>query len=616
MRMNRRNILAGASVAVLGAALNPKAAQAAPLRIASPMAAPTWALLQRELLRANTEACEAFYARYFDERGYFLCFERWGANDGPDDAIENVNGWPLLHAMGAPDRLKTMYTQAWEGHLRQYTEARTVEVEIARQGMFYKEFNVQLDWQHHAEEMTLFNVQGLSDPDSPRLRDRARRFAGLYMGEDPDAPNYDPQHRVIRSLMNGSRGPMLRKATALDWAGDRFDPTGFFMEHGEETYEETLQHYEEYTDVVGDHPLNLLSTSLALNAYMLEQEPKYRQWLLTYIDAWAERARANDDILPSNVGLDGVIGSAADGKWWGGAYGWGFSPVNPVTGKREDRNRVPRTAMGFFNAYLLTGDDKYLQTWRAQADRINAQRRTVDGKIQTPTMYGESGWYGWRDGLHIANSLDIWWFSMKESDRRRAPDHPWVAYLEGRNPDWVETALRADLARVAEAARKQREDTTTPDTRLADGVMDQNPAQVMALMHQTMGAIHIARPSWAGAGSANVGGSPLYARLRYFDPDARRAGLPPDTAALIDRMTADETGVTVVNLSQTRTRTVTVQGGGYGEHRIKDVRIGDARHAVNDSAFTLSLAPGSGARLVLGMERYVNQPTLTFPWRR
>ena len=184
MRMNRRNILAGASVAVLGAALNPKAAQAAPLRIASPMAAPTWALLQRELLRANTEACEAFYARYFDERGYFLCFERWGANDGPDDAIENVNGWPLLHAMGAPDRLKTMYTQAWEGHLRQYTEARTVEVEIARQGMFYKEFNVQLDWQHHAEEMTLFNVQGLSDPDNSRLRDRARRFAGLYMGED------------------------------------------------------------------------------------------------------------------------------------------------------------------------------------------------------------------------------------------------------------------------------------------------------------------------------------------------------------------------------------------------------------------------------------------------
>ena len=599
MRLDRRQILAGASMAALGAGLRPATAQAASVHVVAPMAAPTWALLQRELIRANTEACEAFYARYFDERGYFLCFERWGANDGPDDAIENVNGWPLLHAIGAPDRVKAMYTQAWEGHLRQFTEAKTTEVEIAREGMFFKEFN----------------VQGLSDPDNPRFRDRARRFAGLYMGEDPTAPNYDPQHRIIRSLMNGSKGPMLRKATALDWAGDPFDPTHFFMEHGEETYEQTLQHYEEYTDVVGDHPLNMFSTTLALNAFMLEQEPKYRDWLLGYIDAWAERARANGDILPSNVGLDGVIGSAADGKWWGGAYGWGFSPVNPVTGKREDRNRVPRTAMGFFNAYLLTGDDKYLQTWRAQADRINAQKRTVDGKVQTPTMYGEDGWYGWRDGLHVNNSLDIWWLSMKDSDRRRAPDHPWVAYLEGRNPDWVESALRADLGKVAERARAQREDTTTPDTRLADGVLDVNPCSVTALMHQTMGALHIARPSWAPS-SANAGGSPLFARLRYFDADARRAGLPPDTAALIDRMTATETGVTLVNLSQTQARTVIVQGGGYGEHRIRDVQIGDSRRSVNAADFSLTLAPGAGARLVLTIDRYVNAPTLKFPWRR
>jgi len=615
MRANRRNILAGASLAALGLMSRPASALAAPLEVASPMAPPTWALMQRELLRANAEACEAFYARYFDERGYFLCFERWGANDGPDDAIENVNDWPLLHAIGGSDRVKTMYTQAWEGHLRQFTAAKTTEVEVAREGMFFKEFNVQLDWQHHAEEMTLFNVQGLSDPDNPRFHDRARRFAGLYMGEDPGAPNYDPQHKIIRSLMNGSKGPMLRKATALDWAGDPFDPTHFFMEHGETTYEETLRHYEEYTDVVGDHPLNLFSTSLALNAYMLAHEPKYRDWLLGYVDAWAERARANNDILPSNVGLDGVVGSSADGNWWGGAYGWGFSPVNPVNGEREDRNRVPRTAIGFYNAYLLTGDDKYLQTWRAQADRINAQRRTADGKVQTPTMYGADGWYGWRDGLHQANAHDIWWFSMKDSDRRRAPDHPWIAWLEGRDASWPERALSTDLARVAARAKAQREDTTTPDTRLADAVLDLNPASVTALMQQTMGALHIARPTWSPT-SANAGGSPLYARLRYFDPENRRAGLPQDVGALIDRMTATETAVTLVNLSPTMSRSVVIQGGGYGEHRIRTAAVGETTRQVDDSAFTLRLAPGSGARVVLAMDRYVNQPTLKFPWDR
>jgi hypothetical protein len=616
MAASRRGFLAGTSLAALAGLAAPGSASAATaLEIGAPMPAPDWALLQRRLLADNAEACAAFYARYFDERGYLLCFERWGANDGPDDAIENVNDWPLLHALGGADSVKAMYTQAWEGHLRQFTAAKTTHVEVARDGMFFKEFNVQLDWQHHAEEMTLFNVQGLSDPYSPRFADRARRFAGLYMGEDPTAPNYDPEHRIIRSLMNGSKGPMLRKATALDWAGDPFDPTHFFMEHGETTYEETLAHYEEYTDVVGDHPLNLFSTTLALNAYMIEQEPKYRDWLLGYVDAWAERARANDDLLPSNVGLDGVTGSAADGKWWGGAYGWGFSPINPTTGQRENRSRVLRTILGFFNAYLLTGDDKYLDTWRKQADRLNAAKRTVDGKVQTPTMYGAEGWYGFKDGLHQLNTLDIWWFSMKPSDRARAPDHPWVAFLEGRNPDFPETVLRADIARVAVMAKAERDDASTPDTRLADARLDYNPASVTSLMQTMMGALHIGRPPW-GPTSANAGGSPLYARLRYFDPIARRAGVPEDVSALIDRMTDKETAVTLINISPTKSRTVTLQGGGYGEHRIVSAAIDGKTTPVGASAFTIRLAPGSGARLVLTMERYVNQPSLKFPWDR
>jgi hypothetical protein len=616
MRASRRTFLGGTALAALTVAVAPKARAATPFEATTPMPAPDWALLQRQLLADNAEACAAFYARYFDARGYFQCFERWGANDGPDDAIENVNNWPLLHALGGADSVKAMYTQAWEGHLKQYTAAKTVDVPIARDGMFYKEFNVQLDWQHHAEELTMFNVQGLSDPNNPRFADRARRFSAMYMGEDVDAPNYDPQHKIIKSLMNGSRGPMLRKATALDWAGDPFEAGHrFFMEHGEDTYEQTLHHYDEYTDVVGDHPLNLFSTTLALNAYMLEHEPKYRDWLVGYVDAWAERAKANDDLLPSNVGLDGVIGSAADGKWWGGTYGWGFSPVNPTNGNREDRSRVLRTVLGFFNAYLLTGDDKYLDTWRKQADRLNREKRTVDGKVQTPTMYGAEGWYGWKDGLHQNNSLDIWWFSMKPADRARAPDHPWVAFLEGRNPDYPETALRRDLARVAAMAKAERDDTTTPDTRLADARLEFNPASVASLMQTMMGALHIGRPPWSPT-TAPAGGSPLYARLRYFDADARRAGVPEDVAALIDSMTADETAVTLVNLSPTQSRSIVIQGGGYGEHRIRSAAFDGKTQPVDASAFTIKLAPGAGTRVVLAMDRYVNPPTLKFPWDR
>ncbi|MGN6363077.1 MAG: hypothetical protein ACTHNK_22105, partial [Thermomicrobiales bacterium] len=56
------------------------------ITIDTPAPPPYWALLERELLRAQTAACAEFFARYFDERGYLRCVPRWGGNDGPDDA--------------------------------------------------------------------------------------------------------------------------------------------------------------------------------------------------------------------------------------------------------------------------------------------------------------------------------------------------------------------------------------------------------------------------------------------------------------------------------------------------------------------------------------------------
>ncbi len=151
------------------------------LNIDTPMSPPSWALLERELLRANADACEAFFAKYFDERGFLLCVERWGGDDGPDDAIENCNDWPILHALGADDNVLHMYKKAWEGHLRQFTLAKTTEVPFARDGMYYKEFPVMMDWLHNGEGLTVFNLQGLSDPGDLNVQRRVRRFAGLYM---------------------------------------------------------------------------------------------------------------------------------------------------------------------------------------------------------------------------------------------------------------------------------------------------------------------------------------------------------------------------------------------------------------------------------------------------
>lgn len=611
----RRSILAGASALVFAALAKPAFAAAPLATVSTPMAPPEWALLQRELLKANEEACEAFFARYFDDRGWLRAVERWGANDGPDDAIENVNDWPTLHALGAGDSLLAMAKKAFDGNVAQYTAAKTKDVPFAREGMYYREFPVMTDWQHLSEGLSVFNLLALSDPYDAKYRDRVKRFSGFYTGEDKSVPNYDPKLKIIRSMITGSKGPMLRPATPLDWAGDRFDPTNFFMEHGESTYEETLHHYDEYGDVVGDAPLNLQATSLVLNAYMLDHEPKYRDWIVSYVDAWIDRAKANGDVLPSKIGLDGKIGGPK-GQWWSGTYGWGFSPLVPQTGKREDRNRVPRAVVGFLNAYLLTGDDKYLDVWRRQNDVINAQKKTVDGKVQTPRMYGPKGWYGYAPGEYRLNGLEIWYMSQKPSDRARAAEHPWLNYLDGKDAGFPTKALRGDLERVRARAQAQRDDKTTPDTRLADAALDINPASVTALIHLMEGGIQIARPPWSGTSPAQ-GGALHYARLRWFDPERRRAGIPPDVAALVEKLGEDETIVTLVNTNQVASRTVTVQGGAYAEHQILSATIGEGEaQPVESSAFTLRLAAGAGARLTLKMKRYTNAPTLTFPWDR
>ena len=179
--------LAFAIIPMVVSAVSLEAAEPTTVRLNRSVSPPEWALLERQLLATNTAACREFFARYFDERGYLLCVERWGGDDGPDDAIENCNDWPILHALGADDAVLRMYKTAWEGHLRQYTLAKTVEVPFARDGMYYKEFPVTFDWVHNGEGLTVFNLQGLSDPNNIRFGHRVRRFAGFYLNEAPGA---------------------------------------------------------------------------------------------------------------------------------------------------------------------------------------------------------------------------------------------------------------------------------------------------------------------------------------------------------------------------------------------------------------------------------------------
>ena len=588
-----------------------------------PMAPPAWALLEQKLLEANSVACERFYDRYVDSRGYLLHTPRWGTLDGPDDAIETFYNWTLLHALGGHDSLLPMFRKAYNGHLRQYSELRTVKTELAKNGAYFNEFITMSDWFHTGEGLRAFFLQGLSNPNDDRLITRMKRFSGLYMNEDPEAPNYDPEHKIIRSTWNGSKGPMLRRATVYDWVGDPV-PGRFHLLHNpahrtkmldlEKWYPRMLAHCEEYLDSKGDTFLNLAATLLPANAYMLTGEQKYKDWVIEYLDAWKRRAAATGGMIPSNIGLDGTLGGEHDGQWWKGTYGWNFTIYDGELQKIAHRNYFTGSWVGFANGLLLTGDQSYVDVLRKQMDLIYAQEKVENGKTMLPQMYGDPRgykykgdpeWYHWTGNLFADRLTEIYLWSMDRKDLKRVPLEGWIGFLEGKDSDYPVRALQHEFAALRERVERMRNDPTTPETRLADWLLGFSPARTTALMNLMLGGYSAGARTFA-----------LHSRVRYFDPVRRRAGIPPDVGALVEKLADDSVTLTLVNTSPVDERALLVQAGAYAEHEFLSAEVNGESVPVGDSYVCVHLAPGCGARLVLRMKRYANQPTLAFPWNR
>jgi hypothetical protein len=553
------------------------------------MAPPPWALAERELLAAASQGVEAFYGKYVDERGYLRCVERWGGNDGADDAMENFANWTLLYALGAPEKVLELYQKAWEGHLRQYTAARIPGIEMAENGMYHQEFVTAFDWEHTGEALAAFHLYGLCRPNDAEYRNRVRRFAGFYSGEDKSADNYDLEHKIIKSLHNGSRGAKLTLATEQDWGGLPV-----------EGHPDRLTRYSTAQNIRGDHPLNLAATALAMNAYMLTGEAKYRDWLLEYAGAWRDRVLQSGGNIPTNIGLDGAIGGEWGGKWYGGVFGWNFWP------EEAGRNyfiRGPRIAFGC--ALMLSRDRSFAEPLRRQIANLYAARKEEKGAILLPNKHGDQGWYGYTRNQHFDVQRDLYLWSMDPADAAWLKDDPWIAYLAGRNKDYPLEAFQRELATVRRKVDGMRRDDLPADQRASDHSQRFNPAQTEALVNLTLGGNH-----------PGTSGNILHSRVRYFDPERRRAGLPEDVAALVERITAEGVTLTLVNVSQIEPRSVLVQAGAYGEHRFRAVSADGRAVEVNGPDFQVRLAPGAGEAFEVGMDLFARQPALAFPWER
>jgi hypothetical protein len=614
-------------------------------QIAAP---PEWALMQRRLIHAMEEAGDFYWDRFTYDGGSTI-------SQGPyDDLYEMFYNWPDFYMIGADKRYFDRALAAYNGITRTNTPYPPDSSDYFHR--LYHEFPPHDDFFHISEGMTLFYNLALGNPNIPENVARAKRFAGFYLNEDPEAQNYDPEHKVIRSIFTGSKGPLTSSEADynLRYGHASLYPVVKNLEpdwHLNPDRKAAIQQLYDSIVTRTDVPVNLGITGLMTHVYLYTGEEKYKQWVLDYVDVWMERVALNGGMLPDNIGATGKIGEYRNGQWWGGLYGW--------YGRYGVLMMYASMSVASECAYLLSGDDKYLELLRGQIDQLMSRAITTpEGQVLVPYRRNLKGWHSYRP-MMIRDLAHLWHASMDPADWKRiekmqqghkfkpladegtwgqntldhldsakyTPSEPfdwseemvmgdrtmgkseyarWM-YYAGKNPDWPLEALTADFQETTRRMEFMRNDTRKITEINGDDTYPNNPVIIKALQQTTMGTPQ----------TIYFGGL-LRATVRYFDPQNRRPGLPADVAALIDGLEANRASVWLINLHPVAERRLIIQAGAFGEHQFTEIGdpagTGPAKTVVHGQYVEVVLPPSTSIHLDLGMDRFVHTPAYRFPW--
>jgi len=575
-----------------------------------------------------------FYKQYVLPDGTLEWKDRYqGGMNSSDDAYEAFRGYSLTTALGGSDTLDKLHRKVWEGITRQFT----------RYGQIYREFDSNWDWMHHGEGYVSLYPMGMVEPDDPVFRDRSVRFAALFIGDDPEAPNWDPDKKMMRAVMNGSRGPKM-EWTKRDWTPTNSNLVSYHLPFsdipGVETSAAWINDYpgnDKFAVLVqamsdrmakGDVPINLTSTPLIANAYLYTGDPRYVQWVKDYFGTWEELTRRNNGITPDNVGLSGKIGEYT-GNWWGGYYGW----VWPRGGMDVVLAELAAAKV----ATLLTGDSRWADLPRSQMAVMRKQEEVRKG---IPYMTDRHDHRGWHHFVPVPGTpyVHLWFMTHDAQDWREIealaeaqkkafgqinePDLEWAYFVKGRNPGFPQRAFKRAVDSVTRRLDIVRNEHGDPETWIDGKWLSTEPMMTDDLVRLSVGGLPVHKR-----------GEMLHAQVRYFDGKSRRPGLPPDVAAMVTRIEHDWIEIEAVNLNPLKSRQLVVQGGAYGEHQIVSVgqaSLADKRSESEDRAsspswesrdieshaFAVEMAPGAGSILRIHLDRHANQPSYQFPWSR
>ena len=584
---------------------------------------PGWAVTQRYLIDWMDRLAIDFVERYTRPDGTLVWRREWPGMDGSDDAYESFLSFPLFYLIGGGEHVHELARKEWNAVTWQFTEY----------GQVYREFDAYYDWMHHGESYTYLYYLGMADPHHFVDRTRFLRFAGMYTGEDPEAENWDPDLKTIRSPINGSRGPRF-EMTGEDWVTHRpvlaeyltpyedlpglesDDPLVKADWNDDETFSRILKLMNERM-VPGDVPLNLTATSLIAGAYMYTGEEKYRQWVLDYLGMWREKKEENQGILPDNIGPTGRIGERMNGKWWGGYYGWRWP--------HGARTLLESTLIAGQNAVLLTGDASWLDLHRSQADLLWSLRREEGGVVEVPARHGDVGWFDFRPPS-ADFYVHLYWMSRSREDLARIEERlpgwkewrsspaffkggghsplAWFAYIMGENPGFPDGVLEATYEGMCSRLERIEQDDEDVESWDVHHWQNLNPVLPEGIVQMAMGT----------PGAIYHGGL-LQASVRYFDPARSRPGLPRHVAGLVDRIDDGGIGLVLVNTDPQKSHRVLVQAGAFREHEFGSVEMegGEQKTAVDAPYFEVRLEPSAQARLSVELRRFAHPPTFEFP---
>ena len=477
---------------------------------------PEWAVLQRSLIDLMNGAVAPVMKKYVRDDGSVMwpTTAEFVGIDGLDDAYESFFNWPVFYLLGGGDHILELSHRTYDGITGQFARYDCGH----GHPMVVKEYEQGYDWMHQGEGNLFFYSLCLADPQHEKSRKRARRYAGFYLNEDPDAINYDPQKRIILCPHNGSKGPAYRnfedKPYPYPHAFWKVYPLPFLDIEGIDTADDLQKPgmEQKMAQVMvermarGDVACNLASTSLVMNAFLFggDDREKYKSWILDYLGAWIERTELNGGILPDNVGHSGIVGELMNGRWYGGYYGWSWPHGWGTLG-----DAVISAAE---NALLLTGDRNYMGLPRSQIDLMTAQGKLVGKTLHVPELHNDDGWFGARP-LRADWMAHVWIASMADGDIARIEklrnhdvgdykaiqshyskhnggnDAPWIAYLRGDYPTYPVEILRHNQAQVYQCLDFMRQDQQDPVTYGDWYLQVRNPISVE--VDDTTFAVHL-----------------------------------------------------------------------------------------------------------------------------